>query len=91
MVYDLEDDMNKKMYTDQTGRFPVQSYRGMKYIMVLYNTTSNAILVEPLRNKTSGKMLTRYKNLVERLKKEDLSQKCTFWTMELHMNTRKQL
>ena len=37
--------------------------------MVLYNTTSNAILVEPLRNKTSGKMLATYETLVERLKK----------------------
>ena len=69
VVYDLEDDMNQKMYTDQTGRFPVQSYRGMKYIIVLYNITSNAILVEPLQNKTSGEMLATYETLVERLKK----------------------
>ena len=74
-VYDLEDDMNQKMYTDQTGRFPVQLYSGMKYIMVLYNTTSNAILVEPLRNKTIGEMFATYETLVERLKEGGLEPK----------------
>ena len=34
-TYDLHDDLERKMYTDQTGRFPVQSYRGNQYIMVL--------------------------------------------------------
>ena len=26
-VYDLHQEMDRKMYTDQTGRFPVSSYR----------------------------------------------------------------
>ena len=47
-VYDLEQDLDRKMYTDQTGRFPTTSYRGMQYIMVLHETSSNVILVEPL-------------------------------------------
>ena len=55
------------MYTDQTGRFPTQSYRGMQYIMVLYEISSNAILVKPLRNRTSGEMVAAYTNLVDRL------------------------
>ena len=66
-VYDLSDDFAQKMYTDQTGRFPTQSYRGMQYIMVLYEISSNAILVEPLRNRTSGEMVAAYSNLVDRL------------------------
>ena len=55
------------MYTDQTGRFPVQSYKGMQYIMVLYELSSNVILVEPLRNKSSGEMVGAYQKLVDRL------------------------
>ena len=35
-VYDLHDDMERRMYTDQTGNFPFKWYRGMQYIMVLY-------------------------------------------------------
>jgi hypothetical protein len=33
-----------QIYTDQTGRFPVVSSEGNKYIMVLYDYDSNAIL-----------------------------------------------
>ena len=67
-VYNLSKDMEQKMYTDQTGRFPVQSYKGMQYIMVLYEVSSNVILVEPLRNKTSGEMVAVYQKLVDRLR-----------------------
>ena len=37
-----------KVSTDQTGRFPVTSSRGSKYLMVLYDHDSNTILYEPL-------------------------------------------
>ena len=67
-VYDLHQEMDQKMYTDQTGRFLVSSYRGMQYVMVLYETVSNSILVEALRNRTSGEMVTAYQTLVNRLK-----------------------
>ena len=67
-VYNLQDDLEQKMYTDQTGRFPATSYRGMQYIMVLYEPSkSNAILVEPMRNRTSGEMLAAYLKLTGRL------------------------
>ena len=33
-----------QIYTDQNGRFPVQSSEGHNYIMVLYDYDSNAIL-----------------------------------------------
>ena len=33
-VYNMQDDMDGKMYTDQTGKFPVLLYRGMQYVMV---------------------------------------------------------
>jgi hypothetical protein len=32
-----------QIYTDQTGRFPVDSSKGNKYIMMLYDYDSNAI------------------------------------------------
>ena len=67
-TYDLHNDLERKMYTDQTGRFPVRSFRGMQYIMVLYEVDSNAILVQSMRNRTSGEMVAAYEVLVKRLK-----------------------
>ena len=37
-----------KIHSDQTGRFPIQSSSGNKYIMVIYAYDPNDILVEPL-------------------------------------------
>ena len=39
----------RKLYTDLTGHFPVQSSRGHKYILVAYNFDSNLIHV-PLKS-----------------------------------------
>ena len=67
-THDLHDDLELKMYTDQTGRFPVRSYCGNQYIMVLIKLDSNAILVEAMQNRTSGEMIRAYQTLVDRLK-----------------------
>ena len=40
---------SNKIYTDQTGRFPVTSSRGYKYIMIAYEYDSNNILAETLK------------------------------------------
>ena len=60
VVYNLQDEMQQKMYTDQTGKFPVRSYRGMQYVMVLIEMESNSILVAAMRNFTSGEMVKSY-------------------------------
>ena len=67
-VYNLKEEMDRKMYSDQTGKFPVTSYKGKQYVMVVYETTSNNILVEGMRNRTSGEMVATYQILVDRLK-----------------------
>jgi hypothetical protein len=38
----------RKTYSDQMGKFPVQSSLGYNYIMILYDYHSNAILSKPL-------------------------------------------
>ena len=68
VVYNLHDEMERKMYTDQTGTFPVRSYRGMQYVMVLIEMESNSTLVAAMRNRTSGEMVEAYQILVDRLK-----------------------
>ena len=48
MVYLHTVEFTGKVSTDQTVRFPVTSSRGSKYLMVLYDHDSNAILADLL-------------------------------------------
>jgi hypothetical protein len=68
-TYDTADEATLKIYTDQTGRFPKKSSRGNQYIMVLTEIDSNSILVEPMKNRTSGEMMRAYQTLIDRLAK----------------------
>ncbi len=43
--------VRKTMFSNQTGQFPIQSLCGKKYIMVMVEIHSNAILVEPMKNR----------------------------------------
>jgi hypothetical protein len=40
-----------QVYTNQTGQFPVDSNEGHKYMMILYDYDSNAILTAPLKDR----------------------------------------
>ena len=40
-------------YTDATGKFPITSSKVNRYVMVVYNFDSNAILAKPMKGKTS--------------------------------------
>ena len=74
-IYNLQDEMDRKMYTDQTGKLPATSYKDKQYVMVLHETGSNAILVEGLRNRTSGEMVATYQSMVDRLHERDIRPK----------------
>ena len=74
-IYDLHDNMERKISTDQTGRFPTKSYRGMQYIMISVELDSNAILVEAMQDRTSGDMIQPYQILVNQLKWQGLRPK----------------
>ncbi len=50
-TFNLKSEMDQKLYSDQTGRFPTMSYKGSQYIFVLFDMdTTNAIMVKPMRN-----------------------------------------
>jgi hypothetical protein len=55
------------IFTDQTGRFPVQSSRGNTSLMILYDIDSNAIDAEPLRNHHDNQMIAAYQKLWKRV------------------------
>ena len=46
-----------KVYTDQTGRFPVRSSAVNQYILVLYDYDSNAILTEAIKTRQGPELL----------------------------------
>ena len=54
---------SNKIYTDQTGRFPVISSRGYKYIMIAYDYDSNNILAETLKSSTSLHIKNAYQTM----------------------------
>ena len=46
-----------KVSTDQTGRFPVTSIHGSKYLMVLYDHDSNAIIPKPIKSQSEAELI----------------------------------
>ena len=62
-------DARETMFSDQTGQFPKRSQQGNKYIMVLVEIDSNAILVEPMKSRKDAEMIRAYTVLLTRLKR----------------------
>ena len=62
-------DMKETIYSNQTGRFPKTSQRGNKYIMVMVEVDSSAIVVEPMKPRTDEEMKRVYRALMTRLKR----------------------
>ena len=48
---------------DLTGRFPYRSSRGNEYMMVAYHYDANAILVEPMKNRSAMQLTNAWKAL----------------------------
>ena len=45
-----------KIFSDQTGRFPIQSSCGNKYVVIMYVYDANAILSYPIKNRSTGEL-----------------------------------
>ena len=56
-----------KVYSDQTGHFPVTSTRGYKYILIFYNVDSNAIIPRPLKSKEGKELLEKISEILQLL------------------------
>ena len=61
-----------RIYTDQTGRFPVTSALRNKYIFVLYDHDSNAIMTEPLKSREGISIVNAFEKLTDILIKKGL-------------------
>ena len=62
-----------KISTEQTGRSPVTSSRGRKYLVVLYNHDSNAIITEPLKLRSEHELICAYSALHTHLSNRGLT------------------
>jgi hypothetical protein len=56
-----------QIYTDQTGIFPVVSSKGNTYIMILYDYDSNAILAQPIKDRTAPELLKAFQIMEQEL------------------------
>jgi hypothetical protein len=56
-----------QIYTDQTGRFPVVPSKGNKYIMILYDYDRNAILAQPIEDRTAPELLRAFQVMEQEL------------------------
>jgi hypothetical protein len=56
-----------QIYTDKTGRFPVVSSKGNTYIMILYDYDSNAILAQPIKDRTAPELLRAFRVMEQEL------------------------
>ncbi len=64
-ILDMEDKATQTIVADQPGRFPKKSSHGNQYIMVLTKINNDAILIEPMKNRTPRKMIQAYQTSID--------------------------
>jgi hypothetical protein len=65
--FGLADSQGHIVYTDLTGALPITSNAGNKYLLVIYDYDSNAILCEPMKNCSDSEALRAYASLYQQL------------------------
>ena len=68
-------DLTNKIYTNQTGHFPVISSRSFKYIMTAYVYETTNILVEPMESCSGFPIKTAHQKIRQLLSKQGLQPK----------------
>ena len=54
-----------KLYTDDTGRFPVHARSDNRYIMIDYHCDANLILAEPFSSRKDAHRLLAYNKIMQ--------------------------
>ena len=62
-----------KLYTDNTGRFPIHARSGNQYIILAYHCGSNLILADPFSSRQDMHQLLAYNKIIQRLTNNKLS------------------
>jgi hypothetical protein len=66
-VYAIITELDVKVYTDLTGRFPTTSSKGNKYVLILYAYYGNAILAEPMESRSDTEAVRAYTVIYKQL------------------------
>ena len=74
-VYIKTYDVRETTFSDQTGQFPTRSKRGNKYIIIMVEIDSSAILDEPMKSQKDTEMIRAYNALLLQLKQVGVSPK----------------
>ena len=53
-----------KLYTDDTGNFPIHTHSGNKYIIIAYHCDANLIPAEPFTSRKYKHLLLAYEKLM---------------------------
>ena len=61
-----------KLYTDDTGHFPVTSITGNRYIMVAYHCDANAIISVTFKSHKEKYRMVAYNSIMQRLNDRDM-------------------
>jgi hypothetical protein len=60
-------DIADTIHSNQTGAFPFTSQRINRYIMIAIHINANYIFCKPMKNKTEGKMIATYQQVINRM------------------------
>ena len=74
-IYIKTYNVRETTFSDQTGQFPTRSRSGNKYIMIMVEIDSSAILVKPMKSQKDAEMIRAYNALLLRLKQAGISPK----------------
>ena len=74
-VYTETYKVHKTMFSDQTSQSPRRLQQGRKYIIVMVDIDSNAILAEPMKSCKDAEMIWAYDALLQRLKRVGIIKK----------------
>ena len=66
----LADTTKGTIYSDLTGRFPLQSYAGMQYIFIAYVYDQNYIIIRPMKNRSNASMIEVFKDVYKMLQQK---------------------
>jgi hypothetical protein len=66
LVYAVVVDQGQ-LYTDLTGKFPVQSSKGNSYVMVCYIYDCNYVKVIPMKSRSASEWVTAYDSIHQEL------------------------
>ena len=81
-VYTKVYDERETILSGQAGQSSTGSQHGNKYLVVIVETGSNNILVEPQKSRKYPKMMLVYKTMMLQLKRAEIVPKHRFSTMK---------